>query len=440
MHITSVELKNVGRFKEFSLKNLQKQLYSIESSENKSNGVGKTTLIRAMVYGISNNFPEGAKNALININAQKAEIEIEFNNSVKVKNIRSRNAGPVYELYEYNKSKEIRQIKDLLEYAETKYGFKELYRYCYYRKITELAPHYRVKMITDCFFYIDFDRIYSIIINKIGELKERLNALEKSQYHKEQIQSKILEYQEKLKSLEQRLNGSSVLQNQPLTLFSSVNKWLLENFETLKSCPVCGENISIEKIQKMEKHYEKLKKQIDTLKEIERITQELKSLNALINSSEKDSFKDLEKLQKELNTYSIFKDYFIVWTSSTFRQNLLDSVLSIINPLVNDMLSQFVDFRVDLLPSGEIATNRVLSKGEEHIFNVVLFLNLYLLYRSKHTIPSVLFIDEFIENLDVYNTEKMLDLIKTFSKDIQIFLTTPRPLPLTESNKIIIEA
>jgi recombinational DNA repair ATPase RecF len=110
-----------------------------------------------------------------------------------------------------------------------------------------------------------------------------------------------------------------------------------------------------------------------------------------------------------------------------------------VNPLVNDMLAQFVDFRVDLLPTGELATNRVLSKGEEHIYNIILFLNLYLLYRSKHTIPNVIFIDEFIENLDVQNTEKMLDLIKSFSKDIQIFLTTPRPLPLTENSKILIE-
>jgi uncharacterized protein YhaN len=439
MHITSIHLKNVGKFKEFSLKNLQKQLYSIESSENKSNGVGKTTLIRAMVYGISNDFPEGAKNALINVNAQKAEIEIEFNNSVKVKNIRSRNAGPVYELYEFNKSKEIRQIKDLLEYAETKYGFKELYRYCYYRKITELPPHQRVKMITDCFFYIDFDRIYGIIINKINELKERLSVLEKSQYHTEQIQNKISEHKSKLNSLQQKLNGSlSAVKNQPLTLFSSVNKWILENFENLKTCPACGAEIDSQKLKHMEKHYEKLKEQIEILKEIEKITQELQSLNALINSPA-DS-KELEKLQKELNTYSIFKDYFIVWTSSTFRQSLLESVLSIVNPLVNDMLSQFVDFRVDLLPSGELAINRVLSKGEEHVFNIVLFLNLYLLYRSKHTIPSVLFIDEFIENLDMHNTEKMLDLIKAFSKDVQIFLTTPRPLPLTENNKIIIEA
>lgn len=438
MIIKNILLKDVGRFNKFELKNLKRQLYSIESIGTKSNGVGKTTIIRAMAYGISNTFPDTTinKESIIKENAKKAEIHIEFDSPIKIINRRFRINPPVkYDIYEGDKKVNIKKIPDKMEYVQNKYGFVDVARYCYYRKFTELPPAERLLLLTDAFLKIDFDKIYLTLQKEKDTLQKEINELEKQEHLYNKFKNELKEKQEQLNNIQKQLIPPDK-ETPYKDIQREIKKIVLYTIENnLKTCPVCENDINISILNQKMNFFEKYKEYYQALEKIKSLENEIKILT---QHNQPIDLKKLNDLRISLQAIELFKDYFILPTSK-FRRELVLNILNVFNALVNDFLSKFLDFPIELLSDMSINTVKILSKGESHVYNMAIFLTLLRLYKQKNPLPDVLFIDEFIDVLDNENVNKMLSLFLDLSNEYQIFLTTPKPLPLTENNKILID-
>lgn len=443
MFIKEIELHNFGKFNHFLVKDLKEQFYSVEGYANKSNGAGKTTLLRSIVYCISNTIPDFtvSKEMLINHNKTAAKIRVLLNNGVEIVNVRSRYPGQNdYRIIENGVEVNIRNTKDLLQYVHSKYNFLDVPSYNWYRKFIDLSYNEKILLLINLFVNIDFDKAYAEVYNMVKEYDQKIRELEKLETVNKEFKSQLHHMEIEIKKIEKKLNNlKAPPQNLKIKESITLVKHLLTHPE-IKTCPVCCNKISPQNLRKLEKQYNLFSEYVSLLKELD---EKKIQYDYLLNSHNNLSFdaKKLEDMKKHHYALDILKDYFVV-SSSIFRKEILLHILEIINPAVNAILTKFFDMpEVELLEDMTFNTDRLLSKGEQQIYNMILFLVMFDFYKKQHkTYLNTLFIDEFIDVLDDDNINRMLSIFKEYSGNTQIFITTPKPLQLTEDSKIIINA
>lgn len=291
------------------------------------------------------------------------------------------------------------------------------------------------------------------------ELKKRQTDLKDKKFEStiQEIQkelSKISDFFNKIprKQIQSDYQKSKELQNQISQIDSEISKIeqefaKLEEYKSqLQTAQIQIEEIKLQ-IESLHKENEKILLQLEqTKKEVDNPElQNLRLLESAKNSLSKtisiiqSQIEDFQIQQNKLN--QIIEEEKIVWNlykifSKEILLYVLEENLPILNEVINNYLSQIVDFQIDMKLeniSDKLELEITIFKWNQQIdvkslsgWQKVVLKLVWMLAICVYNKSSMLFLDETINNLDEHTVAKVSSVIENFIKqqDIKMYVVT----------------
>jgi len=238
-----------------------------------------------------------------------------------------------------------------------------------------------------------------------------------SQQTKEKIESKIKEYQEEIKPLEE--NISKIRES-----YSN-----LDNLQNLKRSEFYEIKAEVDQLEKKIK--ELLNKNTDN--ESESIQKIIDSLNGELN-------KDQAELSQKTEKYQLFSIVGDLLSDSGIKKHLIDKIIPTLNSRILE-ISERLDFKFsfefnsDFDPVirylGMEVSPKSLSSGQQKKMNLIVLLAFIEIIKMKHSQLNVMFLDEIFSSLDKNNVYLAIQILREYANryNMTIFVVSHEGLP-----------